>query len=90
MRSIVLLSAAALAACDTLSRDAALRDNTTAVPDSAAGTVALDTGAAHYTAYPRDSSNGRILWETSSSAWSARFSAAGCLAHSVSHCPSAA
>ncbi|HJU75796.1 MAG TPA: M23 family metallopeptidase [Gemmatimonadaceae bacterium] len=48
MRSSLVLLAALLVACDTISRDATLKDSGQTIADTAAGTVALDTGAAHY------------------------------------------
>ncbi|MGQ0640904.1 MAG: M23 family metallopeptidase [Gemmatimonadaceae bacterium] len=65
MRSVVLMCAALLAACDTISRDAAMLDSARVIPDSATGTVALDTGAVHYGATGRDSAAGQILVDTS-------------------------
>lgn len=48
MRPLILLSVAVFAACDTISRDAAMLDSSKVTTDSAAGSIALDTGAAHY------------------------------------------
>lgn len=59
MRPFILLCAAVLAACDTISRDA-ITDSGRATSYSAAGTVALDTGAAHYDV-SRDSAKGQVL-----------------------------
>lgn len=47
MRSLALLSAAAIVACDTVSNKTALLDSANGM-DSAAGAVGSDTGAAHY------------------------------------------
>jgi murein DD-endopeptidase MepM/ murein hydrolase activator NlpD len=62
---MALLCAALLAACDTIARDAALLDSAKVIPDSAAGTVALDTGGAHYGALSRDSAAGQVLNDSS-------------------------
>ena len=61
MRSPVLMCAALLAACDTISRDTAMLDSGKLIADSAAGAVALDTGAAHYGA---DSTRRQVLVDT--------------------------
>jgi len=62
MRSIVLMCAVMLAACDTISRDADLLDSTKAIADTATGSVSLDTGATHFGVAGRDSlSAGSVL-----------------------------
>jgi len=60
MRPSIMLCAAVLAACDTISRDAAVLDSGQVVSDSAAGAVALDTGAMHY-GVTGDSAKSRVL-----------------------------
>ena len=62
MRPILILAAVLLAACDTVSRDAAVLDSTK-TSDSAAGAVGLDTGAAHY-GVTGDSAKSRRLVDT--------------------------
>lgn len=63
MRPILMLAAVVLAACDTVSRDAARLDSTKTTSDSAAGAVGLDTGATHY-GVTGDSSKSRLLVDT--------------------------
>ncbi len=63
MRPIIVFFAAVLAACNTISRDAANLDTMRAISDSAAGTVALDTGAKHY-GVTGDVAKSRLLVDT--------------------------